>query len=152
MDLGDPLCNGCSSIWCILDLEAVQEEKRMEENDLALRFQILGLKPAKGEIEEARLAFKSYVVNQGQLDSMRDDYCQRLHRAIVKQNGYVEQEELTSEEERRMKFLEKGNQKWGQEKIAERLMIRESIVRRREVDHTGMAQGHNGEEMKRGVA
>ena len=38
---------------------------------------------------------------------MRDDYCQRLRRAIV--NGYVEQEELTSEEERRMKFLEKGS-------------------------------------------
>ena len=40
----------------------------------------------------------------------------------MKQNGYVEQEELTSEEERCMKFLEKGNQNWGQEQIAERLM------------------------------
>ena len=64
----------------------------MEENEFALRFQILGLKSAKDEIEEARLEFKSYVVNQGQFDSMRDDCCQRLHRATAKQNGYVEQE------------------------------------------------------------
>ena len=70
-------------------------EKRMEENELAMRFQILGLKSAKDEIEEARLEFKSYVVNQVQFGSMRDDYCQRLHRAIEKQNGYVEQEGLT---------------------------------------------------------
>ena len=41
-------------------------EKRMEENELALRFQILGLSSAKDEIEEARHEFKSYVINQGQ--------------------------------------------------------------------------------------
>ena len=62
-------------------------EKRMEENELALRFQILGMKSAKDEVEEARLELKTHVIKQGQLDSMRDDYCQRLHRAIVKQNG-----------------------------------------------------------------
>ena len=63
-------------------------------------------------MEEARLEFKSYVVNQGQFDSMRGDYCQRLRRAIAKQNGYVEQEELISEEEKRMKFRE-GKSKLG---------------------------------------
>ena len=42
-------------------------ERRVEENEPALRFQILGLKSAKDEIEEARLEFKSYVVNQGNL-------------------------------------------------------------------------------------
>ena len=87
-----------------------------------MRFQVSGLSSAKDKIEEARLEFKSYVIYQRQFDSMRDDFCQRLHRAIAKQNGYVEQEELTSEEERCMKFLEKGNQNWGQEQIAERLM------------------------------
>ena len=101
-------------------------ERRVEENEPALRFQILGLKSAKDEIEEARLEFKSYVVNQGQFDLMRHDCCQRLRRAIVKQNGYVEQEGLTVEEERCMKFLEKGNQKWGHEKMAESLMIHEA--------------------------
>ena len=90
-------------------------EKRMEENELALRFQILGLSSGKDEIEEARLEFKSYQINQGQFDSMRDHYCQSLRRAIVKQNGYVEEEESMSEGERCMKFLEKGNQKWGRE-------------------------------------
>ena len=70
-----------------------------------LRFRILGLSSAKDEIEAS--------ANQGQFDSMRDDDCQRLHRAIVKQNGYVELEELTTEEERCVKFLEKGNQKMG---------------------------------------
>ena len=49
-------------------------EKRIEENGLELRYQILGLSSAKDEIEEARLEFKSYVINQGQFDSMRDDY------------------------------------------------------------------------------
>ena len=76
------------------------------------------------------------MINEGQVDSMRDDYCQRLHRAIVKQNGYVEQEELTSEEERCVKFLEKSHRGWGQEKMAERLMIHGANVRRRGVDHT----------------
>ena len=36
-------------------------EKRMEENELALRPQILGLSSAKDESEEARLEFKSYM-------------------------------------------------------------------------------------------
>ena len=82
-------------------------------------------------MEEARLEFKSYVVNQGQFDSMRGDYCQRLRRAIAKQNGYVEQEELISEEEKRMKFR-KGNQNWGREDGRKT----EANVGRRGVDHT----------------
>ena len=48
----------------------------------------------------------------------------------------MEQEELTSEKERCMQFLEKVNQKWGQEKMAERFMVHESNVTRRGVDHT----------------
>ena len=35
-----------------------------------------------------------------------------------------------------MKCLEKGNQKWGQEKMADRLMVPEANARRRDVDHT----------------
>ena len=55
----------------------------------------------------------------------------------MKQNGHVEEEELTSEEG--VKFLEKGNQKWGQEKMAARLMVREETrneSRRREEEET----------------
>ena len=56
-------------------------EKRMEENEPALRFQVLGLKSAKEETEEARLEFKSYVVNQGPFSR------ERLRRVLRKKTS-----------------------------------------------------------------